>query len=90
MNYWSTLTLAVTTHHNRVARTLIVLREWAKALAALPLKDPNIDTWKKILFAFFVMGFDDEQDNSLEDYKSAATIIRFNTSLMKSSGLEPY
>ena len=42
------------------------------------------------LFARFVMGFDDDQDNSLEDYKSAATIIRFNRSLMKSSGLEPY
>ena len=41
------------------------------------------------LFARFVMGFDDDQDNSLEDYKSAATIIRFNRSLMKSSGLEP-
>ena len=48
MNYWSTLTLAVTTHHNRVACTLKLSREWAKALAALPLKDPNIDTWKKI------------------------------------------
>ena len=42
------------------------------------------------LFARFVMGFDDDQDNSLEDYKSAATIIRCNRSLMKSSGLEPY
>ena len=42
------------------------------------------------LFARFVMGFDDDQDNSLEDHKSAATIIRFNRSLMKSSGLEPY
>ena len=42
------------------------------------------------LFARFVMGFDDDQDNSLEDYKSAATIVRFNRSLMKSSGLEPY
>ena len=42
------------------------------------------------LFARFVMGFDDDQDNSLEDYKSAANIIRFNRSLMKSCGLEPY
>ena len=42
------------------------------------------------LFARFVMGFDGDQDNSLEDYKSAATIIRLNRSLMKSSGLEPY
>ena len=42
------------------------------------------------LFARFVIGFDDDQDNSLEDYKSAATIIRCNRSLMKSSGLEPY
>ena len=42
------------------------------------------------LFARFVMGSDDDQDNSLEDYKSAATIIRFNRSLMKLSGLEPY
>ena len=41
------------------------------------------------LFARFVMSFDDDQDNSFEDYKSAATIIRFNKSLMKSSGLEP-
>ena len=42
------------------------------------------------LFARFVIGFDDDQDNSLEDYKSAATIIRFNRSLIKLSGLEPY
>ena len=42
------------------------------------------------LFARFVMGFDDDQDNSLEDYKSAANIIRFNRSLMKSCGLVPY
>ena len=42
------------------------------------------------LFARFVMGFDDDQNNSLEDYKSAATVIRLYKSLMKSSGLEPY
>ena len=42
------------------------------------------------LFARFVMGFDDDRDNSLEDYKSEATIVRFNRSSMKSSGLEPY
>ena len=34
------------------------------------------------LFARFVMGFDDDQDDSLEDYKSAATIIRYDRSLM--------
>ena len=42
------------------------------------------------LFARFVMSSDDDQDNSLEDFKSAATIIRFHGSLMKPSGLEPH
>ena len=42
------------------------------------------------LFARLVMGFGDDQENALQDYKSASTIMRFNNSLMKSSGLVPY
>jgi hypothetical protein len=44
----------------------------------------------EILFPRLVMGFDDDQDNWLEDYKAASTIMKFNRSLMKSNGLEPY
>ena len=51
---------------------------------------PPSSAVRERLFARFVMGFDDDQDNSLEDYKSAATIIRFNRNLMKSSCLELY
>ena len=42
------------------------------------------------LFARLVMGFDDDQDNALEDYKAASTIMRFNRSFMKSCNVEPY
>eukprot|EP00596_Hydrurales_sp_CCMP1899_P005209 CAMPEP_0119035962 /NCGR_PEP_ID=MMETSP1177-20130426/3286_1 /TAXON_ID=2985 /ORGANISM="Ochromonas sp, Strain CCMP1899" /LENGTH=724 /DNA_ID=CAMNT_0006994953 /DNA_START=56 /DNA_END=2227 /DNA_ORIENTATION=- len=41
------------------------------------------------LFARLVMGFDEDQENCLEDYKAASTIIRFNRSLMKSNGQVP-
>ena len=42
------------------------------------------------LFARIVMGFGDDQENSLEDNKAASTMMRFNYSLMISSGLVPY
>ena len=42
------------------------------------------------LFARSVMGFGDDQEKALEDYKSASTIMRYNNCLMKSSGLVPY
>ena len=42
------------------------------------------------LFARLVMGFGDDQENALQDYKSASTIMRYNNCLMKSSGLVPY
>ena len=45
---------------------------------------------KEKLFARLVMGFDDDQENAPQDYKSASTIMRFNNCLMKSSGLVPY
>ena len=42
------------------------------------------------LFARLVMGFGDDQESAMEDYKAASTIMRFNNSSMKSNGLMPY
>ena len=32
------------------------------------------------------MGFGDDQESAMEDYKAASTIMRFNNSFMKSNG----
>ena len=42
------------------------------------------------LFARLFMGFGDDQESAMEDYKAASTIMRFNNSSMKSNGLVPY
>ena len=42
------------------------------------------------LFARLVMGFGDDQESAMEDYKAASTIMRFNNSSMKSNGIVPY
>ena len=38
------------------------------------------------LFARLVMGFNDDQESAMEDYKAASSIMRFNISSMKSIG----
>ena len=67
----------------------LILPNFFAVASTVALISPSSAVYER-LFARLVMGFGDDQENAPQDYKSASTIMRFNNSLMKSSGLVPY
>ena len=67
----------------------LILPNYFAVASAVALISPSTAVCERLL-ARLLMGFGDDQENALQDYKSASTMMRFNSSLMKSSGLLPH
>ena len=70
-------------------RNALILPNYFIVACTVALIPPSSAVCER-LFARLVMGFGDDQESALEDYKATSTMMRFNKSLMKSNDLVPH